>query len=153
MARRIVYAESPHYYADDDRKPPKIDERLDIDWRTPIHIDDWTGDVSSARPSYEVKRLGWASMGAVGRLTVPDEIAWLEKAMLNEPDGGLVARVNETNVSNGEGDTSGFRIEVLTGADAKAFFRNETWEDRSAFLAKHWWKIAIAIVVLYWWLR
>lgn len=66
---------------------------------------------------------------------MPDGIAWfLEKAMCNEPDGGRVPGVNETNVSKGE--TSGFRIEVLTGADAKAFFRDEMWENRSAFLAE-----------------
>lgn len=153
MARRILFVRSTSYYRDPDIEL-FVDAFVDVDWKLRMAIDDWTGDVETAPPTYKVRpREPYPSeYNEYGVLSEPADIQWLNSAMTKPAHDHsyksitLLARVNQLGVANSKGD-KGFNIEVLTSKDAESLIANERQENRFQFAKEHWWIIGLGLIV------
>jgi len=160
MARRILFAEEFHSYAE-GRPALKIDDvviprsgRYSI---APQFAEGETG--SSSIFSWEFWWDGrirlpngyyHSPIDPHGVLTSKSDIGWLSDAMDNEPEL-VVCRVNMIDVVDGVTGQKGFEIEVCTGADARQIARSERVTRFGTWVTTHWWQIGVAVLVAWWW--
>ncbi|GEC34041.1 hypothetical protein N181_23260 [Sinorhizobium fredii USDA 205] len=150
MARRILSAELDWMIGDsvtDPRHSPiKLDEQVDIDWKFRIGIDHESGALASSLPPYDVKFLG----KRIGTLTDPDEIKWVRQATDADPEAGAVGRINEIILSDNQRQITGFKVEVLTGVDAKALKLQNEYQSAKQTLVTYWWVIPVILLLIWW---
>lgn len=155
MARRMVYAEAEDPEWVRTRYALQIDDYLDVHWKLPIAIDDWSGDVSVAEPGYEITLRGDVPRGPLqvyGRLANAEDIEWLNKAVRADPKKRVIARVNEVQTARSGARLVGFQIELLTGLDAQRLEDAERLSRNLQILRKYWWLIGLALLLVAWWL-
>ena len=162
MARRIVYAKNAGYWS--DRKTALwIDRWVEIDCKDKVFVDDWSGDVAMADPTYLVGLPSRSFEGdrptimEYGRIEGAEDIAWLKQAVYRSTMEGavevrtpvtIVARIHQLNLRRD--GYEGFEVEVLTGPDAEALTKAAKREEMIATLREVWWLIPIGIGVLWW---
>ena len=121
-------------------------------------IDDWSGDIEIAPPTYKVRPFERYpnEFNEYGTITDPDDVAWLKKAMTKPVwDHSykaieIIARVNELKVKNYAG-RSGFNVEVMTAQDAATFIAAQKRNEFLTSAKKHWWQIILVVIFLWWW--
>ena len=157
MARRILFVEATNLARDPD-KELFVDAHVDVDWKVRMAIDDWSGDIQTAPPTFKVRPFEtYASeFNEYGILSDPTDVAWLTKAM-TKPRGDqsyeaikLLARVNELNVRNA-GGRRGFKIEVMTGEDVENYLAAGKRAAAVGFIAERWWQIGLVIAAVWLW--
>lgn len=158
MARRILFVEQTSPFREAD-KELVIDWPVEVDWKFRMAVDDWTGDVQTAPPTYKVRPIKPfpSEFNEYGVISDPDDVAWLAKAMTRKPDDytyqaiPLLARVNELAIENGEG-RKGFKIEVLTAKDATSFAAARKRDERMVLFKNNWLWVGLGLLAAWWWL-
>ena len=158
MARRILFVEQTFSFRDPE-KELFVDAWVEVDWKIRMAVDQWTGDVETAPPTYRVRPIepDPSEMNSYGVISEPEEVDWLAQAMTKPRDDHsykakkIIARVSQLGVKGPEGKR-GFTIEVLTGVDAERFVTAEKSIEIINLIGKHWWKIGIGTAVFWWWL-
>lgn len=156
MARRIVFAEINDHWRESAEHSGrlffKLDDQVEIDWKFRIGRDYETGELISDLPPYMVK----FGSHDIGELTDTDDILWVRKATDQDPDDGAFGRVNEIvygeKFVNGEKKQTieGFKIEVLTGVDARKLKASNDFEASKQTFMKYWWLIPLLLAMMWW---
>ncbi len=164
MARRIVYAEKSGFHSDGEfERALFVDRWIDIDWKPKVFVDNWTGDVASAPPSYKVGLASRTVEGdqptllEYGTIKNTEDVAWVKGATHGSYMAGavqveevtaVVARVHQIGLRRD--GRRGFEIEVLTGEDAKTLIHRAKREQAIATFKEVWWLVPIGIGILWW---
>jgi hypothetical protein len=154
LARRLVFAEAEDPEWVRTRYSLQVDDYVEVHWKLPMAIDDWSGEVSVADPGYEITLRGELPAGPLqvyGRLANAEDLEWLSKAVRADPKKRLIARVNEVQTGRPNGRLTGFQIEVLTGPDAQSLEDAERLRRNLQFLRQYWWVVVLAVLVIWWW--
>ncbi|MQV12224.1 hypothetical protein GHL01_00495 [Sinorhizobium meliloti] len=156
MARRIVFAEMNDIWRENSERAGqslfKLDDQIEIDWKFRIGRDYDSGELISELPPYSVK---FRSQN-IGDLTDAEDIAWVRKATDQDPGDGAIGLVNEIvygeEIIYGERKTiiKGFRIEVLTGVDARKLKASNEFEASKQTFMKYWWLIPLLLALIWW---
>lgn len=153
MARRIVSAELSDIWreniAHSGQSPFKVDDQVEIDWKFRIGTDYATGELISDLPPYSVI----FRRQTIGELTEQEDIVWVRKATDQDPEDGAVGRINE--ILYGEYGAkkhvvSGFKLELLTGVDARKLKSLNDYEAAKQNLVRYWWIIPILLGLIWW---
>jgi hypothetical protein len=130
----------------------KLDDQVEIDWKFRIGRDYDSGELISELPPYSVK---FRSQN-IGELTDPEDIRWVRKATDQDPEDGAIGRVNEIVYGEefiyGEKKNvlKGFKVEVLTGVDARKLKSSNDYEVAKQNLVKYWWIIPLLLALIWW---